>query len=43
MAKHIPLSRANREAERVIEAFGGAMADASAGLANVEGDALEAV
>ncbi len=23
MAKHIPLSRANREAERVIEAFGG--------------------
>lgn len=23
MVKHIPLSRANREAERVIEAFGG--------------------
>ena len=43
MAKHIPLSRASREAERVIEAFGGPMADASAGLANVEGDALEAV
>ena len=43
MAKHIPLSRASREAERVTEAFGGPMADASAGLANVECDALEAV
>lgn len=43
MAKHIPLSRASREAERVTEAFGGPMVDASAGLANVECDALEAV
>lgn len=43
MAKRIPLSRASREAERVTEAFGGPMADASAGLANVEAKALEAV
>ena len=43
MAKRIPLSRASREAERVTEAFGGPMADASAGLANVEAEALEAV
>lgn len=43
MAKRIPLSRASREADRVTEAFGGPMADASAGLANVEAEALEAV